>query len=909
MSRIRLPRWAVALLRVAVPREWQGAVLSDLEELFASKAPTRPVIARLWLLGQVVSFAAAFGWARLRDRRRVVRPIHESPVEASRGHRVGDWVRELRHAGRRLVREPSITLPALVTLALGISASTAVFALVYSVLLRPLPYPEPHDIVDVGHTTSTAGLERVGQAPGTYAHYAENNRVFEAMALYAENAVSVSITDGDAPERVRIAIATPGLFDVFRTQPTLGRPFTERDLDIPADSQSAVIISHELWTRRYGADLAIIGKSIELNRRRRDVIGVMPPGFDFPHRDTDVWYPYQFEPRTGEIARDLGLSSVARLRPDVELETATDDLSQLLAALDGSPELSDGSVRPSVVPLRAQFVDDVRQPLLILAMATTFVLLVSLANVSGLILVRAERRGEEIAVFRALGARGQDLRRRFFSEGLVLAAAGGLLGSFLAWIAIRVRFGLGLDDLPRLHELDFGTTPGLFIVGLSVFVALSIGLVSLIRSSRFSHVQTESLAGNRAAGGRGWTRVHGGLAAVQIALSMGLLVGCGFMVESLARLSRIDPGFDSAGMLTFRINPSATDYLEYERAAGLHWELRNRLLALPGVTHVELSSWLPLTNTRGAASDRVQAEGEPLNRDARPAALSLVTPGYFAAMGIPLLRGVAFGIMDADADAPPVVISEGLAGQLFAERDPIGRRITLPGYGRFIDLPRFTVAGVVGDVAAETLTRDPAPILYFPALLEPGTRASGVYPLIPRAMAIVVKSAIAPLEHTAAVSSIVRDLDPRLPVTDNMLLVDVERAATSRMRLVTTLLSITAMASLLLGLTGVYGIVSYSSRLRTREIGVRVAVGATSAQVVRLIMAGTTRIAAVGVALGLLAAFTLTRILGSQLYGVNTSAPWHYIATGAVLVAVVMVAAWLPARRASQLNVLEALAS
>lgn len=816
--------------------------------------------------------------------------------------------RDVRLAMRRFMREPSLAVPALLTVALGVGASTAVFALVHSILLAPLPYPEGKRLVDVGHLTPAAGLERLGLSPGTYHHYRADARAFDDLAHYYENAVGVSVTDGDAPERVRVAMVSPSFFPVLGVAPAAGRWFAPEE-GLEGSEPGPVVISHDLWVRRYGATPAIVGRSIELNQRPRTVVGVTPPGFAFPHPDTDVWYADPSIPSTGDLPRDLLLSGVARLRPGVQVAAAEAELERLLGALTASPELRSAGVRPSVTPLRALLVEDVRRPLLLLALTSGIVLLATLANVAGLFLVRAEQRARELEVAKALGAGRADLIRRFVLEGLLLAAAGGAVGAALARGGVAVRFGLPAGELPRLHELELGAAGLSFAVLLSVSVALVIMAVSLLRTRGLSSGRGALASSGRSLGGRGWRRLHRGLASLQVALSLALLVASAVMAESLLRLSRVDPGFEPAGTLSFRVNPPASRYEDYATNAALHRELHERLQALPGVTDVALVGWLPLDGTPDFARDHVEAVGEPAATDVPPAWLNLASPGYFELMGIPLLSGSAFADPATPSDAPPVVLSARLAKLLFGEQDPVGRRIHFPGYARFIDLPEYTVAGVVGDVPGESLAQAFSPSLYFPAVLDAGAppEVTGAYLLVPREAAVVLRTDGAPADLVSMVRAVVRSLDPKLPVTEVRTLGDLVDDATARRRLITLLLAVAAAACVGLGGIGAYGIVSYAVSQRTAEIGLRLSLGATPWQVERMVLGQIRSVAVAGVAAGSILAYALTRALTSQLYEVGATEPHAYLGMATLLLTVVFLAGWLPARRAGSLDPVEAL--
>lgn len=820
--------------------------------------------------------------------------------------------RDVRLSARRLLRELSLSIPALLTLAVGTGTTTAVFALVHAILIQPLPYPDAGRLVEMAHTAPAMGAPVAGQSPGTHAYYREHAESFEEVALYFENAEGVSVTDGDAPERIRAAMVSPSFFPTLGVSPVLGRWHAEGEgVWEPGDPPTPIVISHDLWVRRYGADPALVGDAIELNQGTpRTVLGVMPADFDFPHPDTDVWYVMEDRPALGAVS-DLFQTGVARLKPGVTTDEARAELARLLPGLpDAYPDVNTelvANMAPTVTPLRDQMVADVRRPLQLLALSAFFVLVITLANVGGLFLVRAERRRREIATARALGAGSRDLARRFLSEGLLLSTLGGIVGVAVAAIAVDARFGLDPTELPRLQELRFGPTTAVFSLAVSLMAGLFVAALSLLRVRGSLARGGGGVAGGRAIGGRGWGRAHRGLAGVQVALSLVLMVIATTMGRSLQRALAVDPGFDPSDRVTFHLQTPGSGYDGYADAAGLYGDVRRRLLASPGVAEVEATWRLPLTAGVDYMRENLEGEGPAWTGQSPRADVTLVTPGYFDAMAIPLLEGVAFGDLRVPAPEPPVVISAGLARALYGSVDVVGRSLRTPGRpARYAD---YTIAGVVGDTPGDRLTETFDRMLYVPVLLDAGVDP-GVYTgygYVPTDLTMVVHLGSTGADVVSSAREIVRSIDPKVPMTAVRTLEQMLADATAHMRLVALLSVLAAASALGLGVTGVYGIVAYSVSRRTAEIGLRMALGSTGPEVERLVLGQTARIAALGIVGGLLAARALASGLRAHLFEVSATDPALWILSTVVLAGVVVVAGWLPARRAGRLDVVEAL--
>ena len=839
-------------------------------------------------------------------------------TRAARGvQRLEDLARDVRQGVRRLVREPGFSLPVVVTVALGIGVMTAVFALVNAVLIRPLPYPDSGRLVQVGHAASGVELAMTGLSHGTLAHYRDHNRVFDGIGAYVEHIYTLS--DGGAPEQVRVALSSLGLLPTLGVAPQLGRLPTAEDLAI--GERYAALISHDLWVRRYGADPGVIGRTIELDRVPQVVVGVMPPGFHFPHPETQVWAAWDTDWVLSEYGPsadvgDLYMNGVARLAPGVSIEQAQRDLDRLIRTLpDVYPDVTAArlermGLRSVVVPLKTAIVGDVRVPLLLLAATGAFLLLITWANATSLSLARAERQRMEVAVERALGATAARLARRFLSESILIAAAGGTLGVALGSVAVRLCFGFDAGQIPRLGEVGMDGAAVAFAVGLALVTGVLLGTVPLVAARRPGFEAALTGAAGRMTAGRREQVGRRLLVTAQVALALTLLVGSALMARSFWRLHQVELGFRPEGALTFYLPIPPSEYGDYHRSSRVHHEILERLRALPGVDAVEAASManFPLTPVPAYHNDRiVAADRPPGDSTEAPYALhGFATPGYFEAMGIPLLRGRTFQRIDTSRDAHGVILSASLARALFGDEDPIGRRVRWAGTSEY---PPYTVVGVVGDVPSQGLAEGPSRVMYFPNIYPPqaDTVTFMVHVYIPSDEMYIVRTRLDPLSLVPAIRRAIDEVDPKLVMARVGLLEDVVARSMAQARLTMLLLLVGALTALALGVSGIYGILSYSVRRRTQELGVRIALGATSGQVVRMVVREGARLALAGIAVGLLAAFALTRFLRSLLYEVSPGDPLAFVSAAALLLGVALLASYVPARRAGRIDPVEAL--
>jgi len=812
---------------------------------------------------------------------------------------------DLRYALRTLRRSPGFTTVALLTIAIGIGANTAVFSLVNAVLIQPLPYREPERLVAVGHTAPGLGILKAGQSEATFLHYQQHNRVFDAIAVYNENVVNLS--GGTGPERVPVAMVTPSFFSILGASPALGRLFSPDDARPDAHQVPVVVLSHGLWRRQFGGDRDIIGRTVRLNEVPREVIGVLNPGLEFPRR-TEIWYLSSPNPAAPVVSL-LAFSSIARLKRGVSPEAAQTDLNRLIPSItDAYPNasrlLEGARLRAVVTSLRDESVGDVATALWVLLGATGFVLLIACANVANLFLVRAEHRQKEVAVRAALGAARGNLARHALAESVLLAVPGGILGVAMADAVVYVVVAFGPTNIPRLDEARIDGWVWVFAAGLSIVAALALAAIPTLRCSTFNLAAALQEGLRSISGGPRRERARRALVASQVALALALLTGAGLMVRTFRHLSAIDPGFDPHGVLTMELALPATPYHTYQASAHLWYALLERVRALPGVEAAGAVSDLPL---RGETMKRyydtpLDVEGSPGGDEALSTMVGMrfFLPGYIETMRIPMVGGRGLDPQGRADEPTPVLASSALGHRFFRGGVAIGRRLhvrRMPSSQQW-----NTVVGVVGDVRDGAIQEEPPLLLYVPVL-----NRSVAETFNPTHMSLVIRARVPPLSLTGAVRAIVHDLDPDLPIANVQPMERIVADSTARTTFTMLLLLIAAVVALFLGAIGIYGVVSYTVTQRTREIGVRVALGARPLDVSCLVVRQGIAITLAGLVVGVLVALGLTRYLGSLLFGVKSSDPVTFATAVILLLVIAVVASYLPARRAARVGPMVAL--
>ena len=829
---------------------------------------------------------------------------------------------DTQFAIRALRKSPGFTAAAFLTLSLAIGANVAIFAVVKSVVLNPLPYPDSDRLVELDH-----GAERLhvpngmGLSPGLYFHYSERSRTLESVAIYQTD--DATLSGGGDPERVLVARATTSLASVLRVPPALGRWFTDQE-DTPGAPQVAVL-SHGLWTRRYGADARILGQVVTLNGTPTEVIGVLAPSFAFldPRAlaflagGVDVWLPAQIARSNG--FGTWGYAGVGRLRDGVTVSDASKELRSLVPdltrAFPGDPYAL-GNVQTNLIPLvrtlHEALVGGVTRGLWTLLVAVALVLLVACANVANLFLVRTDARNQEIAIRYALGAGRAGIVRYFTAESVLPSVTGGLAGVALAAGALRLLVRFGPRTLPRLAEIRLDGIAVTYAVILTAIASLVFGVIPAwcSRGARAS-MQTNS---RNATLNKSHHRMRRLLMGAQVATALLLLVSSGLMIQSFQRLRAIDPGFNPSSGLTFSIGLPDREYTNRTATVATHQAILDRLAVLPGVTAASASTCLPLAGGCYGNTVRVRGRVTPPGTVPPVALFRAVAGGYFEAMGMRILQGRGINRSDIDRRRAVVVVDQVFAEQFFPDQSPIGEYVasnaapTRPGQPQA--LTWLEVIGVVAPTPTLALA-DPHP---YPQLYMPMSIASG--PDTPRlalvgpstaVMSYVVRSRTSVTGLLASVRHAVAAADSKLAIAEVRTLQETLDRSSAQMAFTMVLLAIAAGVALLLGIVGVYGTTSYIVSQRTSEIGLRLALGAEPGRVTAMIVRQSGLVALAGIAVGLAGALAQSRFIESLLYGVSPRDTNTYLATSILLLTVAIVACWVPASRAARVDPMIAL--
>jgi predicted permease len=811
---------------------------------------------------------------------------------------MGGWKQMLR----RLVREPGFSAVTVLTLALALAAVVTVFTLVNAVLLRQLPYPESARLVEVSHDAPGLKLENMGMSPRLYLHYLEHSKTLDGIAL--ANTAEITLSGDGEPVRVPGAVVSPSAFRILQVEPELGRAFSEEE-GRPGGT-AVVILGHDLWQRRYGGEAGILGRPLHVNGTPREVVGVMPAGFDFPTPTTELWVPRVLDPAKARLGY-FNEGAIARVRSQVTLEAAQTELTQLTRDMVGAfPDeeaakvLQDGGLRPVLKTLLESAVGKVRPVLWTLLAAAGLILAIACANVANLFLVRFEERSGELAIRGALGASRGRLVGGLFAEGLTLAALAGGVAVVLAWGTLRLVVGLGAGMVPRLHQVGIDAGAVLFTLGAAVLAAVLACLLPALRASRIDLADAVR-AGGRASAGRERHRLRHALVAAQVALGMVLLVACGLVVRSLLALQKVDPGFRTSGAAAFQLFLPAATYPDAPARVRFVEETLERLAALPGVGAVGLASYLPLSGAQSGSGFVV--EELPLGPGEVPPFFmeTNASAGYFAALGIPLLEGRTFEPNDYRQRLGHIVISQSVARRFWPKGSALGKRMTswAPQAER---QGWYTVVGVVGDVRLAGLDQEPVDLVYEPLLgLADGSKD------LRASLSFVVASSLPAASLAPSLRHAVRGVDPSLPMTPVRTVDSLVRDSWARMAFTVTVLLLASLMALVIAAVGLYGVVSYLVTRRTRELGIRMALGADGGRIRRLVLGQGLLVAGLGILAGVLLALASTRLLASLLFQVGSRDPLMFVLAALVLLLVAAAASFLPAARAARTAPAEAL--
>lgn len=808
-------------------------------------------------------------------------------------------LQDLRYAIRTLVKAPVFSAVAVLTLALGVGANSAIFSVVNGVLLKPLQYRAPHELMFL--TTEFPGLdlrEFWWSAP-EYLEYQEWNQSFSSTGAYTTG--EVSINHGETPMRVAGAFTTAGFFETLGVEARMGRVFTPEEDGPGVDG--VMMLSHELWRRAFGSDPDIVGRDLKVNGRQRTVIGVMPPQFDINDNKVEAWIPLALDPANPGNRGGHFLYVVGRLERGVSGERAEAELGTLVAQwadrVGEGHVLNPESHSLSMKPLQEEVVGEVRPALFVLLGAVGFVLLIACANVGNLLLARAESRRKEIAVRTALGAGRARLIRQFLTESMVLSMVGGVVGLIAGTVGVRLLLATSPDSIPRLSEVGLDGSVLLFTFLVSIVAGVLFGLAPVFHLSPGSVGMALREGGQRATAGSARLVLRRSLVVAELALAVVLVMGAGLMLRSFASLQQVEPGFRPSGLLTFRLFLPAETYPDGARQSAFFSQLHDRLQAVPGVTNVTAMSGLPPRRRMNA--NTLQFEGIERTPDGPPHIVDFyqyVTENYFETMDIPLVEGRLFEAQDAESTLPVVLVNETMANTFWPD-GAIGRR--LGGQPDWM-----TVVGVVGDVKQNGLEAETGTEMYIYYRQAAGSQGQLFYGA-PRSMNIVVRSAVPPLSLARAMRETVWSFDASLPLADLQEMETVLYESVARPRFLTLLLAIFGGVALALAAVGTYGVMSYTVAERNHEMGIRMALGAKAGSVVKLVLVQGLKVAALGLALGLAAALVLTKLMSSILYGVSNTDVMTFVSVPVLLALVSIVACWIPARRATRVDPIEVL--
>lgn len=801
-------------------------------------------------------------------------------------------VKDIRFAFRSFAKQPIFALVAVLTLALGIGANTAIFSVVHAVLLRPLPLPQPDRLMTFWHSAPAKGLSHLDPSDALFAYYRDRTRTFESLAAYEDG--EFALTGRGEPEVVPGAVVTFNYFGVLGREPLYGRTFTPQE-DTPGNNNVA-LLSYALWQRDFAGDPRVVGQSINIDHHPVTVVGIMPVDFNFPDPaerasssgQVQLWMPKGLDPQD---ANSWNLSVVGRLQPGASAADAEKEIDLLYqsfakeyATRPGEGE-AETSVTTILLPLQEHIAGEVRRPLLILLGAIGLVLLIACANLTNLLLARAAARTRELALRRCLGASAMRVARQALTESLVLSFCGAALGILLAvWIVTALK-RMVASQIPHLESTSVDATVLLFTVAMMLITGLLCGLAPAVRAARMNLQETIKQGGRGSVSGSS-KRLNNAFVVSQLALSLVLLIGAALFLQSFRNLVNVNPGFRAANVLMASVALPEQKYSDNTQVLSFYNRLRERVGALPGVQAAEFCQVVPFSGDGQGGPFTV----EGFENQSKVAWLRSSTPGYFAAMGMPILKGRGFATSDTEASQPVAIVDEKLAHRYSSDGDLIGKRI------RIGDGPWLTVIGEVPSVKNRKLDEDAWPYVY-----RPYTQ------WVRRETTLVVQASVDPDNLVPNIRRELATLDPELPLSDVSTIQQAMDRSLVTVRLTNLLLAGFAATALLLALTGIYGVMSLNVANRRKEFGIRLALGAQRANVLSLMLGQGLKLAIAGVAIGLLAALAFTRLLKGLLFGINASDPLTFGLLALVLLGSALLACWIPARRATKVDPLTAL--
>ncbi len=816
---------------------------------------------------------------------------------------------DFRFSFRMLWKNPTVSVVAIITLALGIGANTAIFSVVNSVLLRPLPYPEPNRLATIYGNFSSQNLSRIPTSVPEFMDYREQAKSFEHLAAYASFNANLDATDGVEAERIEGLIATHELFDTLGIRPQMGRAFTPEE-DTPG-RDNVVVLGYGLWQRRFGGNANAVGQSVMINGQKMAIIGVMPRGFNFP-QEAELWVPFGFTPQQLEQTQrgSRYLNVIGRFKPGVSLSQAQAGMDAVAKNFEQQYAKNYGTQQGggwaiSVVPLLDVYVGDIRPALFVLLGAVGFVLLIACANVTNLLLARSTARQKEIAIRTALGAGRRRMVQQLLTESVLLALIGGVAGLLIAVWGIDLLTKLTPANLSRMGEVRIDGRVLGFTFVVSLLTGVVFGLAPALQASQVNPNETLKEGRRSGAGASGKRqRLRSALIVAEVALALVLLIGAGLMIKSFGRLLSVDPGFDANNVLTMRVPLPAlpgTPYAEAPQRAAFYRQTLSRVAALPGVESASAISLLPLAATSSSGTTTAENSAVGPNDISVEADWRWVTPDYFKTLGLTLVKGRFLAESDTAETERVAVVDESFARRFYPNEDVIGKRVKRGGFSS--QNPWMTVVGVVRHVKNRRLDTDTHVQIYFPYYQE--TVAASM----PASMSLVVKAkpGTDPASLSASVRRAVQETDKNQPVFNIRTMRQIVDESVAQQRLLMLLLGVFALLAVVLAVVGLYGVMSYVVQMRTHEIGLRMALGAQRRDVLRMVIGQGMILTIVGIAIGLIAAFALTRVMVSLLYGVSATDPVTFVLVPALLAFVALAANYIPARRATKVDPMTAL--
>jgi predicted permease len=805
-------------------------------------------------------------------------------------------LKDLGYGIRSLLKHPGFTAIAVITLALGIGANTAMFSVINAVLLRPLPYHEPDRLVTIWEESPDRGMYEMPVSLANMRDWVDQNHAFSQISAYTFT--NLNLSGAGEPARLDAVRASANLFTLVGAVPLLGRSFLpEEDKE---GANRVVILGHALWQSRFGSDLGIVGRSLTLDNHNYTVVGVMSSSFQFPvgfgymgkvlNDPVDLYVPLAASGRETQHG-NYSFFAMGRLKPEVTFEQARAEMITIERRLEQQYPDGNTGIGIKLVPTQEQTVKEIRPALLVLLGAVAFLLLIACANIANLLLARGASRQKELAIRTALGASRLRVLRLLLTESVMLSLAGGCLGLLLALWGTDALMALAPDNIPRLNEVRVDARVFGFTLVVSLVTGIVFGLIPALHAAK-SDLNEALKEGSRGSmGSAAGKRTRSVLVAVEVALSLVMLIGAGLMIKSFLRLQQMNLGFNTDHVLAVDLSLSSSRYPEDRQQVAFFHEALERLRSLPGIQSAGATTGLPLTLNLNGSDFRIEGHPEPEAGKEMIINTRSVSPGYFTTLGISLIKGRDFSDRDK-SDAPAAaIINNDLARVYFPGEDPVGKRITFDDGQSWM-----SIVGIIGDVRQLGLDSNAKPEVYFP------------YSQVAAAsMSVVVRTASNPLNLAAAMKSQIQEIDKDLPIENAKTMQQLLAESTSGRRFNTMLLTVFAVVALVLAIVGIYGVMSYTVTQRTHEIGIRVAVGAQSRDVFRMVIGQGMMLAIIGVAFGLLGAFALTRLMTTMLFGVEPTDPETFVSIAALLIGVSLVACYIPGRRAMKVDPLVAL--